>query len=72
MWASAPPSPGRASLLGQPKRFGLAALDAVPVVVFVKLYEEPRWAGKFGAEYEVYRANLPRWLPRLTPWRQQG
>jgi len=23
----------------------------------------------FGAEYESYRAHVPRWLPRLTPWR---
>ena len=23
----------------------------------------------YGAEYETYRANVARWLPRLTPWR---
>lgn len=61
---------GQGLLLGQPKLFGLAALGAVPVVAFVRLYEEPTLARKFGAEYESYRANVPRWLPRLTPWRQ--
>ncbi|BAS17671.1 hypothetical protein AHiyo8_59740 [Arthrobacter sp. Hiyo8] len=57
-------------MLGQPKLFGLAALGAVRVVAFVRLYEEPTLARKFGAEYEDYRANVPRWLPRLTPWQQ--
>lgn len=62
---------GQGLLLGQPRLFGLAALGAVPVVAFVSLHEEPTLARKFGAEYDDYRANVPRWLPRLTPWRQQ-
>ena len=24
---------------------------------------------RFGTEYEDFRANVPRWIPRLTPWR---
>jgi len=40
------------------------------VAAFVKFEEEPALARKFGAEYEDYRANVPRWLPRLAPWRQ--
>jgi protein-S-isoprenylcysteine O-methyltransferase Ste14 len=47
------------------------AVGAVPVVAFVRLYEEPALLRKFGAEYEEYRRNVPRWLPRLTPWRPQ-
>src|SRR5690242_181531 len=31
--------------------------------------EEPTLRESFGAEYESYCANVPRWLPRLTPWR---
>jgi protein-S-isoprenylcysteine O-methyltransferase Ste14 len=31
-------------------------------------YEEPRLAAQFGPEYARYRAAVPRWLPRLTPW----
>jgi hypothetical protein len=23
----------------------------------------------FGAQYEDFRANVPRWIPRLSPWR---
>ncbi|WP_442545565.1 methyltransferase family protein [Arthrobacter sp. KN11-1C] len=63
---------GQGLLFGEPKLFGLAALGAVPVVAVVRLHEEPTLARKFGAEYEDYRANVPRWLPRLTPWQQQG
>ena len=37
--------------------------------LFVLGYEEPTLRRKFGAEYETYRANVPRWLPRATPWR---
>ncbi|WP_427134446.1 methyltransferase family protein [Pseudarthrobacter sp. S9] len=60
---------GQGLLLGQPKLFLAAALGAIPVTAFVRLYEEPTLARTFGAEYEVYRQNVPRWLPRLTPWR---
>jgi len=35
---------------------------------FVVLYEEPTLKAKFGAEYDKFRANVPRWIPRLTPW----
>jgi protein-S-isoprenylcysteine O-methyltransferase Ste14 len=36
--------------------------------LFVRLYEEPRLMKTFPAEYDVYRRNVGRWLPRLTPW----
>lgn len=61
---------GQGLVLGQPKVFGLAALGAVPVVAFVRFYEEPTLARKFGVDYDVYCKNVPRWVPRLTPWRQ--
>jgi len=31
-------------------------------------YEEPTLRRSFGAEYETYRANVPRWIPRLSAW----
>jgi len=37
--------------------------------VFVVGVEEPVLADRFGAEYEEFRTNVPRWIPRLTPWR---
>ena len=27
-----------------------------------------RWERRFGDGYRVYKVNVPRWLPRLTPW----
>ncbi|MBT2537421.1 isoprenylcysteine carboxylmethyltransferase family protein [Arthrobacter sp. ISL-69] len=63
---------GQGLLLGQPKLFLALAIGAVPVVGFVRLYEEPVLTRKFGAEYDEYRRNVPRWLPRLTPWRPEG
>jgi protein-S-isoprenylcysteine O-methyltransferase Ste14 len=59
---------GQGLLLGQPKLFGLVALGAVPVAAFVRFHEEPALAHRFGSEYEIYRENVARWLPRLTPW----
>src|SRR5262249_20708217 len=35
--------------------------------LFVLAYEEPTLRESYGAEYERYLANVPRWLPRLTP-----
>lgn len=63
---------GQGLLLGQPKLFVALAIGAVPVAAFVRLYEEPALTRKFGAEYEEYCRNVPRWLPRLTPWRPEG
>lgn len=61
---------GQALLLGQRKLFAASAVGAIPVTAFVRFYEEPTLKKKFGAEYEAYSTNVPRWLPRLTPWRQ--
>lgn len=63
---------GQGLLLGAPKLFVALGIGAVPVVAFVRLYEEPVLTRKFGAAYEEYRRNVPRWLPRLTPWRPEG
>jgi protein-S-isoprenylcysteine O-methyltransferase Ste14 len=35
---------------------------------FVVLYEESALHKKFGAEYDEYRRNVPRWIPRRRPW----
>jgi protein-S-isoprenylcysteine O-methyltransferase Ste14 len=35
----------------------------------VVIYEEPTLALTFGEKYEEFRANVPRWIPRLTQWR---
>jgi protein-S-isoprenylcysteine O-methyltransferase Ste14 len=45
------------------------ALVWAAVHAFVVGYEEPVLSEKFGAAYAEYRAHVPRWIPRLTPWR---
>ena len=44
-------------------------IAVTPNFVFVVGYEEPTLKKSFGAEYEAFRINVPRWIPRLTAWR---
>jgi protein-S-isoprenylcysteine O-methyltransferase Ste14 len=34
----------------------------------VLVYEEPTLRRTFGAEFEDFCANVPRWIPRPWPW----
>ena len=36
--------------------------------LFVLIYEEPTLRGTFGPEYTTFCAEVPRWIPRFTPW----
>ena len=60
---------GQAALFGDQRLLGYGALIWLAFHIFVLAYEEPTLRQSYGAEYESYRANVPRWLPRLTPWR---
>jgi protein-S-isoprenylcysteine O-methyltransferase Ste14 len=60
---------GQGLLLGQTVLLGYAALVALLVVSFVRLYEEPALRRQVGEEYESYRRAVPGWLPRLHPWK---
>jgi protein-S-isoprenylcysteine O-methyltransferase Ste14 len=33
------------------------------------LFEEPGLEKRFGEEYLEYKSHVPRWIPRLKPWR---
>ena len=61
-------------LLGETLLFGSPALLAWFAIVFAvnavyfPLVEEPGLRRRFGADYEAYRAAVPRWVPRLRPW----
>jgi protein-S-isoprenylcysteine O-methyltransferase Ste14 len=39
--------------------------------IYISLSEEPGLVKRFGDNYEVYRRNVPRWIPRLRPWMPQ-
>lgn len=36
--------------------------------IWMPLVEEPGLRRRFGADYERYARNVPRWLPRARPW----
>jgi protein-S-isoprenylcysteine O-methyltransferase Ste14 len=36
--------------------------------LFVLIYEEPTLRASFGPDYTAFCAEVPRWIPRLTPW----
>jgi protein-S-isoprenylcysteine O-methyltransferase Ste14 len=60
---------GQAMIFGDPWLLCYVAVLAIPVVGFVRLYEEPHLRAKFGADYETYREHVPGWWPRVRPYR---
>ncbi|MGO9546367.1 MAG: methyltransferase family protein [Rhodomicrobium sp.] len=60
---------GQALLFGDARLILLAALFWLACHIFVTGYEEKRLEREFGAPYRTYRANVPRWIPRIAPWR---
>jgi len=60
---------GQATLFGDARLLWYGAFLWLAFHLFVVAYEEPTLRETFGSEYEDYRANVPRWIPRPTPWR---
>jgi protein-S-isoprenylcysteine O-methyltransferase Ste14 len=61
------------ALLFQSKGLIIYALVIFGVAYFVILFfEEPYLADKFGKSYELYRQSVRRWIPRLTPYREDN
>jgi len=59
---------GQAILFADLRLFAYAAMVWLFMHLFVVAYEEPKLHCSFGVEYDVFRAHVPRWLPRLKPW----
>jgi len=59
---------GEALLLGSWAIAIAAAVVFAINAVYFPLSEEPGLRRRFGAEYDEYAANVPRWIPRLRPW----
>jgi protein-S-isoprenylcysteine O-methyltransferase Ste14 len=55
---------GQWLLLGRPVLLAYALLFAATVFAFVRGYEEPTLAARYGEQYERYRAEVPGWWPR--------
>ena len=60
---------GEALVYAEPWLFAYAAALAVGFHLFILAYEEPTLRAKFPDDYPAFTAAVPRWLPRLTPWR---
>lgn len=60
---------GQAVLFADRRLLGYGVLLWLFFHIWVLALEEPTLRESYGAEYESYRANVPRWLPQLSPWR---
>jgi protein-S-isoprenylcysteine O-methyltransferase Ste14 len=64
-----------AIILGQSALFADVRLLVYALIVwlafhaFVVLYEEPTLQRAFPEDYQLFTAAVPRWRPRLRPWR---
>jgi protein-S-isoprenylcysteine O-methyltransferase Ste14 len=63
---------GQALLFRSPATAVWLLVFLVAVVSFVKVYEEPELQSQFGDAYEEYRAAVPGWWPRLSPYQRRG
>jgi len=59
---------GQALLFSNLRVLNYGAVVWLFLHLFVLAYEEPKMRATFGQEYTEFRANVPRWIPRLTPW----
>ena len=62
---------GQAVLMGDERLIVYGALLWLSFHFFVVAYEEPTLEQTFGEDYEAFRAAVPRWIPRMTPWRSE-
>jgi protein-S-isoprenylcysteine O-methyltransferase Ste14 len=60
---------GQAALFADVALLGYAAVLWLGFHAFVLAYEEPTLRHAFPQDYEAFFAAVPRWIPRLTPWR---
>ena len=60
---------GESLLLTSTNIFIWAVIFFIINNIFFLLYEEPNLEKKFGEEYREYKRNVPRWIPRLTPFK---
>jgi protein-S-isoprenylcysteine O-methyltransferase Ste14 len=62
---------GQAMLLNDRRLVVYGAMLWLFFHVWVVAVEEPSLEQEFGEEYEAFRAAVPRWIPRMTPWRSE-
>jgi protein-S-isoprenylcysteine O-methyltransferase Ste14 len=60
---------GQALILGDVNLLIYGAIVWLAFHLFVLVYEEPTLRETHGEEYKAFCAKVPRWIPRLTPWK---
>ena len=61
---------GQGLLFGSVTTLEYGVLVWLGFFLFVLLYEEPTLRSKFGDDYREFCAHVPRWIPRLRPWKK--
>lgn len=61
---------GEAALLGSFPLLAWSVSVFAVNAVYLPFVEERGLRRRFGGEYDTYRVNVPRWVPRLRPWQQ--
>jgi protein-S-isoprenylcysteine O-methyltransferase Ste14 len=54
---------------GSPRVLFWFGLFLLMNLIYIPLFEERSLAARFGERYRIYKRNVPRWIPRITPWR---
>jgi protein-S-isoprenylcysteine O-methyltransferase Ste14 len=60
---------GQAAIFGDARILAWGLFFWLATHVFVVAYEEPTLRRSFGDEYLSFTQNVPRWVPRFTPWK---
>src|SRR5258705_2764442 len=62
---------GQAVLMGDWRLIVYVPLLWLAFHVFLLAYVEPTLYRTSGREHEAFRPAVPRWIPRMTPWRSE-
>lgn len=60
---------GEAILLGSLHLLYWFFVFVILNVIYIPAFEEHSLKRRFGDEYVLYKKNVPRWLPRIHPWK---
>ena len=60
---------GEAIFFGSWWLLGWFSFALILNLIYIPLSEEPGLVKRFGEDYVQYEQNVPRWIPRLTPWK---
>jgi len=60
---------GEAAIAASGWLLGWFAIFFAVLATFIRFWEEPHLASRYGREYVDYRRNVPAWIPRISAWR---